>query len=55
MSPGVNRRVTRPIGVRVRCNEGASEILCVSRMMNSLAQHESIFELDSQLRFGSMP
>jgi hypothetical protein len=34
---------------------GLSEILCVSRLMNLLAQHESIAELDSQLRFGSMP
>jgi len=34
---------------------GLSEILCVSRLMKSLAQHESIAELDSQLCFGSMP
>jgi TolB-like protein len=34
---------------------GVSEILCVSRMINSLAQHKSIFELDSQLCLGSMP
>jgi hypothetical protein len=34
---------------------GVSEILCVSRMINSLAQHKAIFELDSQLRLGSMP
>ena len=35
--------------------EGVSEILCVSRMINSLAQHKSVFELDGQLRLGSMP
>lgn len=39
-----------------RCrHQGVSESLCVSRMVKSLAQHESIFKLDSQLRFGSMP
>lgn len=34
---------------------GVSEILCVSRLINSLAQHESFCELDGQLRLGSMP
>lgn len=34
---------------------GLSEILCVSRLMNLLAQHESIGELDSQLGLCSMP
>ena len=34
---------------------GLSEILCVSRSMKSLTQHEPISELDGQLRFSSMP
>ena len=34
---------------------GVSGILCVSRWMKSLAQHESFFKLDGQLCLGSMP
>src|SRR5262245_46930739 len=38
----------------MRTCTGVSEILCASRLVNSLA-YKSISELDSQLRLGSMP
>ena len=34
---------------------GVSEILCVSRLMTSLARHEPLCELDGELCLGSMP
>ena len=34
---------------------GVSEILCVSRLMNSLTEREALAELDGELRLGSMP
>ena len=35
--------------------QGVSGILCLSRLMTSLSQHEPLSELDGQLRLGSMP
>ena len=43
------------VELTVLLDPGVSEILCVSRLINLLAQHESFSELNRQLRLGSMP
>lgn len=49
----ISARRGRPSNRRIRA--GVSEILCASRLMKLLAWHESLFELDGELRLGSMP
>ena len=45
----------QPVVAEKRTVLGSVRNFVCEPMMNSLAQHESLFELDGQLRLGSMP